>query len=164
MIEARTQSHCHTKWETGLLIHYPPEETCSQRKLSRPWYRPYRITELSDTGVTAVKVYSPQDGAIQVHASRVSRCPPSFPAGSYWYGNRRHGRGRPPKWVEKLLSDGTEENPETNPSESGEGMDEAALTKEGSEEEARVRGRISVPAHSTAYSQDQNKRFTDPTT
>ena len=31
-------------------------------------------------------------------------CPPGFPAGWYWYGDRRSGPGRPPKWVDRLLS------------------------------------------------------------
>ena len=54
--------------------------------------------------MTAVKVYYPQDGQIQVHQSRVTECPPEFPAGFYWYGGKGHGPGRPPKWVEQLLS------------------------------------------------------------
>jgi hypothetical protein len=31
-------------------------------------------------------------------------CPDGLSAGYYWYGNKRKGPGRPPKWVEKLLS------------------------------------------------------------
>ena len=69
-----------------ILIRFPAEEIGKQRKLSKPWYGPYHVTGMTDTGVTAVKVYSPQDGAISVHASCVSRCPLSFPARSYWYG------------------------------------------------------------------------------
>ena len=30
-------------------------------------------------------------------------CPPSFPAGFYWYGGKRCGPGCPPKWVLTLL-------------------------------------------------------------
>ena len=63
---------------------------------------------MTETGVTAVKVYSPQDGTISVHASLVTRCPPAFPAGSYWYGGRRSGPGRPPRWVDQLVQDDTE--------------------------------------------------------
>ena len=44
-------------------------------------------------GVTAVKVYSPQDGTTSVHASHVIRCSPAFPAGSYWYGGPQSGLG-----------------------------------------------------------------------
>ena len=43
--------------------------------------------------------------AIQVHQSRVCPCPPAFPAGYYWYGPKRKEPGRPPKWIDKLLSD-----------------------------------------------------------
>ena len=51
-----------------------------------------------------MKVYAPQDGTIRVHQSRVTRCPSGFPAGYYWYGTRRSSPGRPPKWVDRLLS------------------------------------------------------------
>ena len=63
---------------------------------------------MTETGVTAVKVYSPQDGTISVHASRVTRCPPAFPAGSYWYGGQWSGPGRPPQWVDQLVQDDTQ--------------------------------------------------------
>ena len=52
----------------------------------------------------AVKVYLPQEGSIQVHAQRVTKCPPNFPSGYYWYGNRRKGPGRPPKWLDRMMS------------------------------------------------------------
>ena len=57
----------------------------------------------SETGLTAVKVYAPQDG-IRVHQSPVTRRPSGFPAGYYWYGTRCSGPGRPLKWVDQLLS------------------------------------------------------------
>ena len=78
------------------LIRFPPKETGQQRKLSRPWYGPYRVTTVTEMGVTAVKVYSPQDGTTSVHASHVTRCPPAFPEGGYWYGGRQSGLGCPP--------------------------------------------------------------------
>lgn len=56
--------------------------------------------------MSAVKVYYPQDGKIQVHQSRVMKFPLKFPAGIYWYGGRLHGQGRPPKCVDQFLSDG----------------------------------------------------------
>ena len=83
-----------------ILIRFPQEETGANRKLSRPWHGPYRIESISSTGVVAVKVYFPQEGSIQVHAQRVTKCPPNFPSGYYWYGNRRKGPGRPPKWLD----------------------------------------------------------------
>ena len=30
-------------------------------------------------------------------------CPTNFPSGFYWYGGRRRGPGRPPKWVDELM-------------------------------------------------------------
>ena len=87
-----------------ILIRFPQEETGANRKLSRPWHGPYRIESISSTGVVAVKVYFPQEGSIQVHAQRVTKCPPNFPSGYYWYGNRRKGPGRPPKWLDQMMS------------------------------------------------------------
>ena len=96
-----------TEYKLGdwVLIRFPQDETGANRKLSRPWHGPYRVTCCSKTGVTAVKVYFPDERPIQVHQTRVARCPHGFPAGYYWYGHRRSGPGRPPKWVERLLSD-----------------------------------------------------------
>ena len=88
-----------------ILIRFPAEETGSQRK---PWYGPYRIVSFTETGVSAVKVYKPGDGTISVHTSRVSRCPPAFPAGSYWYGGKRSGPGRPPQWIDALMEEDAE--------------------------------------------------------
>ena len=88
-----------TKLRIGdwVLIRFPQEETGSQRKLSRPWHGPFRIIELDSTGVTATKIYYPQDGPIKVHQSRVTACPAGFLTDYYWYGPRRHKPGRPPK-------------------------------------------------------------------
>ena len=52
-----------------------------------------------------VKVYFPDEAPIQVHQSRVSRCPKAFLAGFYWYEKHRYRPGRPPTWIEKTLSD-----------------------------------------------------------
>ena len=87
-----------------VLVRFPQEETGRNRKLSRPWHGPYRITERRDPNVSATKVYFPEENAIKVHLARVCRCPRELPAGYYWYGGKRKGPGRPPKWVDKLLS------------------------------------------------------------
>ena len=86
-----------------ILIRFPQDETGIMRKLSRPWHGPYRVVDKRDPDITAVKVYAPQDGQIQVHQSRVVHCPCELPAGFYWYGGRRSSPGRPPRWVDKLL-------------------------------------------------------------
>ena len=72
----------------------------ANHKLSRPWHGPYRIVDIRDPDVTVVKVYCPQDCQIKVHQLRVILCPRDFPAGYFWYGNRRSGPGQPPKWVD----------------------------------------------------------------
>ena len=47
---------------------------------------------------------------MKVHQTRVKPCPEGFLAG--YYGNKRKGPGRPPRWVENILSDnGLEPSP-----------------------------------------------------
>ena len=108
-----------------VLVKFPHEETGSLRKLSQPWHGPYRILACKDPDVTVGKVYFPQDGQIQVHQLRVAPCPEEFPAGYYWYGKKKHSPGRPPGWVEQLLSSqplpgpdqSQEQEPEQQPEE-----------------------------------------------
>ena len=64
------------------------------------------MSSLDDPNITVSNVYFPGDDPIQVHQSRVTRCPDQFPAGFYWYGNKRRGPGHPPKWVAHLLESG----------------------------------------------------------
>ena len=115
----QAQKRYKTQYDKGLkpvtyqlgdwvLVKFPHEESGKHRKLSRPWHGPYRVTSINDPDATVVKVYFPQDGAIQVHLTRVKPCPMEFPAGFYWYGQRKHGPGRPPKWIDRLMSDSTE--------------------------------------------------------
>ena len=66
-----------------ILIHFPQDETGKYRKLSRPWDGLYRIISRNDPDVTAVKIFLPSDLPVQVHQSRVNRCPPSFPNDFY---------------------------------------------------------------------------------
>ena len=86
-----------------MLVLFPHELTGKNRKLSRPWHGPYRVTSIDDPDISVSKVYFPQDGNIQVHQSRVKLCPTNFPSRLHWYGGRRRGPGRPPKWVEELM-------------------------------------------------------------
>lgn len=58
---------------------------------------------LTDIDITAILIYFPEDGSIKVHQSRVSPCPVGFPAGYYWYGGKKQGPSRPPKWLERVL-------------------------------------------------------------
>ena len=37
----------------------------------------------------------------------MTRCPPAFPAGCFWYRNRRSGPGRPPKWIDDFVNTNT---------------------------------------------------------
>ena len=112
-------------YEVGdwVLIRFPQEESGANRKLSRPWHGPYRIESVSSTGVVAVKVYFPQEGSIQVHAQRVTKCPVNFPSGYYWYGNRRKGPGRPPKWLDQLMTSQTVDDVTSNADDAGTDTD-----------------------------------------
>ena len=85
-----------------VFVYFPQEESGRMRKLSRPWFGPYRITSRDDPDVTVTRVYSPKD-PIQVHLTRVAPCPTSLPAGLYWYGAKCKSPDQPPKWVETLL-------------------------------------------------------------
>ena len=100
------------------------------RKLSRPWHGPYRVVQVKSTGVVVQRVYNSKGDQICVHLHRVTKCPPSFPAGYYWYGDHRYGPGWPPKWIEQLMpahntplpesAKGTEDQSEVDPEGSSE--------------------------------------------
>ena len=61
--------------EDWALIRFPQDESGKQRKPSRLWRGPYRVTAINEPDATLVKVYSPEEGLIQVHLSRVCPCP-----------------------------------------------------------------------------------------
>ena len=108
MQNQRAQYDQHTKSSKlrvgdWILIHFPSDETGKHRKLSRPWHGPYRIISRDDPDVTAVKIFFPTDPPIQVHQSKINKCPPSFPNDFYWYGGRRSKPGRPSKKIQKQL-------------------------------------------------------------
>ena len=85
-----------------VLIKFPQEESGKNRKLSHPWHGPFRVVSCNDPDVTAVKVYRPQDGQIQVHQNRVTPWPGDIISGFYWYGRKKHSPGRPPQWLLSL--------------------------------------------------------------
>ena len=87
-------------------MRFPQDETGKQRKLSRPWHGPYRVTQINDPDITVVKVFFPDDGPIQVHQTRACLCPEQLPAGFYLYGGNRKSAGKVPRWVRRLLSQG----------------------------------------------------------
>ena len=117
------------------------------KKLSRPLRGPYRVVQVTSTGVVAQRVYNPKGDQICVHLHRVTKCPPKFPAGQYWYGDRQYGPGWPPKWIERLMpvhdtpllesARGTEDQPEMNPdgaSELESEVNPSIQTAEGTED------------------------------
>ena len=76
-----------------VLVRFPKEETGRQRKLSWPWYGPYLTVTRNDSDLTVVRVYYPQEKAIQIHQQRVTPCPLEFPSGYYLYESKWQGAG-----------------------------------------------------------------------
>ena len=54
--------------------------------------------------------------------NRVVKCPSEFPPGYFWYGSKRHGPGRPPKWIDRLVKKST------TPGEVSDDSDEERLS------------------------------------
>ena len=140
-----------------VLVRFPQDEQGKNRKLSRPWHGPYRVTSIRDPDVSVAKVYFPQDSVIQVHQSRVKSCPPDFPAGFYWYGGKRRGPGRPPKWVSALLNQ-EESEPKNNIGEEKDSTDGAVddlIRMHDSTEVARSQPKVpgSAESHKTVKPQ-----------
>ena len=99
-----------------VLVHMPQDESGLQRKLSRPWHGPFRIISISDPDVLLTKVKT----ARRRFTSHVLKCAhPKFPGGFFfWYGGRRWGPGRPPRWVSEVMGSHTTADPvepETTP-------------------------------------------------
>ena len=95
--KTNTQAQSHQK------AQYDKRAVSPNHKLSRPWHGPYRVVSRSDPDISAKKLFFPEDPAIQVHQSRVRKCPSAFPKDFYWYGGKRSKAGRPPKQILKQL-------------------------------------------------------------
>ena len=130
-----------------VLIRFPQEESGKMKKLSRPWHGPYRVVQVTSTGVVAQRVYNSKGDQICIHRHQVTRCPPNFPAGYCWYGDRRYGPGWPPKGIKRLMpahdtplpesAKGTENQPEVDSDRASELESEvnpSAETVEGTED------------------------------
>ena len=59
-----------------------------------------------DPDVNVIEVYCPLEKPIRVHLSQVTLCPSELPPGFYWYGTKRCSPCCPPRWVQKLLTEG----------------------------------------------------------
>ena len=93
----------------------------------------YRITALTQTDVTAVKVYYPKEGTIQVHINRDVKCPSGFPPGYFWYSTKRHGPGCPPKWIVKKSTTPGEVSDDSNEEQSNSDNPDVKSEAENSE-------------------------------
>ena len=87
-----------------VFVHFSEEETGKRRKLSRPWYGPFRVITRQDPNLTVRKVYFPEDPPLTIHQLRVCPSPDMLPPGFYWYGAKRRSSGRTPSWLQKMLS------------------------------------------------------------
>ena len=81
-------------------------------------------TALIESLHAGVSVYFLREDTIKVHQTRVKPCPDGLLAGYYWYGNKRKGPGRPPKWVEKILSATDNNEPQDEPIADTESQEE----------------------------------------
>ena len=133
-----------------VLVRFPHEESGKQRKLSRPWHGPCRVTRRDDPDITVVKVYFPDEGSIQVHQSRVCSCPPRLPAGFYWYGGQRKSPGRLPPWLTKLLMEMPDQTEEAM-DDSNESEVESCDNAEPSTHPASKQSSESPPSTSSRY-------------
>ena len=103
-----------------IFIRFPADESGKGHKLSHPWHGPYRILARKDPDVTATKVYFPQEGHIQVHQQRVTKCPPELVTGYYWYGSKQRSEGKIPQWIERLSEVDEADNTETQVADADE--------------------------------------------
>ena len=87
------------------MVCFLQKESGKNRKLSRPWHVPYQVISRDDPDVIVVRVYTPQDGPIQVHQTRITPCLPQLPVGFFWYRTGMHSPGRPPRWLLNLGKD-----------------------------------------------------------
>ena len=90
-----------------VFVRFPEEETGKKRKLSRPWYGPFRVISRHDPNLTVQKVYFPEDSPLTVHQLRVCLSPDMLLAGFYWYGAKRRSSGRTPTWLQRMLNAAT---------------------------------------------------------
>ena len=84
-----------------VFVKFPQHETGRYRKLSCPWFGPYRLMSLEGPDAIVSNMYYPQDDALRIHLSRVKPSPP-LPIGSFWYGAERSSNGRVPRWMTSL--------------------------------------------------------------
>ena len=101
------QYHKKTNTVDFHLVRFPEEETGKKRKLSRPWYGPFRVISRHDPNLTVQKVYFPEDSPLTVHQLRVCLSYDMLPAGFYWYGAKRRSSGRTPTWLQRMLNAAT---------------------------------------------------------
>ena len=76
-----------------VMVLMPAEQTGKNRKLSRPYFGPYRVIEVHPNGVSVVPVDRTNDPPIRVNLDRVTLCYPELPNVSYT--GRKSPRGRP---------------------------------------------------------------------
>ena len=70
-----------------VMVYMPYERTGKNRKLSRPYFSPYRVEEVHPNGVTVRPVDRPSHDTIRVNQDRVTLCPKELPDKA-WLGKR----------------------------------------------------------------------------
>ena len=74
-----------------VMVYMPVERNGRNRKLSRPYFGPYRVLEVHPNGLTVRPVDRITEPSIRVNQDRVTICPKELPDKS-WLGRRRTSR------------------------------------------------------------------------
>ena len=74
-----------------VMVLMPAEQTGKNKKLHRPYFGPYCVTEIHPNSVMVVPVDRPKDPQIRVNLDRVTLCYPELPDISYM--------GRKSRWA-----------------------------------------------------------------
>lgn len=76
-----------------VMIYMPHEASGKQRKLALPYHGPYRVLDVTPSGVSVRPVDRPKDEPILVNLERVTKCPEVL-LDVWWLGPRRKRKQR----------------------------------------------------------------------
>ena len=82
----------------GMMVYMPYQRTGKNRKLSRPYFGPYRVMEVHPNAVTVWPVDCPKEKCIRVNLNRVTLCPVELPNVS-WLGQKRKSKRASKNWT-----------------------------------------------------------------
>ena len=77
-----------------VMVYMPAQVTGKRRKLALPYQGPFRVLDVTTTGVSVRPVDRPEQEPILVNKDRVTKCPPELPEVS-WRGRKKYARSQP---------------------------------------------------------------------